>query len=41
MEQRLYIQVVVIRQRESYDKNEDEKKRNITSKDNQQDQDIF
>ena len=40
MEQGFYVQVVMILQRESYDKEEKEKNKNITSKDNQQDQDV-
>ena len=40
MEQGLYAQVVMIRRRESDDKNGKENTKNITSKDNQQDQDI-
>ena len=39
MEQGLYAQVFMIRQNESDDKRKKEKTKNITSKDNQQDQD--
>ena len=40
MEQGLYAQVVMIRQRESDDKGKNKRPRNITSKGNQQDQDV-
>ena len=40
MEQGLYAQVVMIRQRESDDKSKNKRPRNITSKENQQDQDV-
>ena len=40
MEIGLYAQVIMIRQMESDDKKEKEKTNNITSNDNQQDQDV-
>ena len=40
MEQGLYVQVVMIRQRESDDKSKNKRPRNIISKENQQDQDV-
>ena len=40
LENGLYTQVVMIRRRELYDKKEKDKTKNITSKDNQQEQNI-
>ena len=40
MEQGVYSQVVMILQRKSYDKKKKKRQRNITSKENQKDQDV-
>ena len=40
MRKGLYAQVVIIRRIKLYDKSKNKRQRNITSKDNQQDQDV-